>query len=215
MRGTPVDFPPDIRDSQNKNIDNATHDEMPYQTDIRNSRIKSNGQSHQPAVRSQASGSLRAPRIAESTRRAWQLRRTRRRNGLGGLCRARIAEARLVSTHDGWPLVLKSQLKEFVLYGAKYAFPAVLGALSRRLPTGYAVAPLNKVIVSSADPVPVWPHPNEPVRGMCLAPLYPSVLEAAMRDEKLYAKLSLFDALRAGQARERAAAKRLLKPYFK
>ena len=50
---------------------------------------------------------------------------------------------------------------------------------------------------------------------MCLAPLYPSVLEAAMRDEKLYAKLSLFDALRAGQAREREAAKRLLKPYFK
>ena len=80
---------------------------------------------------------------------------------------------------------------------------------------GCALAPLNKVIVSSADPVPVWPHPNEPVRGMCLAPLYPSVLEAAMRDEKLYAKLSLFDALRAGQAREREAAKRLLKPYFK
>lgn len=143
MRGTPVDFPPDIRDSQNKNIDNATHDEMPYQTDIRNSRIKSNGQSHQPAVRSQASGSLRAPRIAESTRRAWQLRRTRRRNGLGGLCRARIAEARLVSTHDGWPLVLKSQLKEFVLYGAKYAFPAVLGALSRR-----------SIRSSSAQPIP-------------------------------------------------------------
>ena len=47
------------------------------------------------------------------------------------------------------------------------------------------------------------------------ATLYPSVLEAAMRDEKLYAKLSLFDALRAGQAREREAAKRLLKPYFK
>ena len=64
-------------------------------------------------------------------------------------------------------------------------------------------------------PQPVWPHPNGPVRGMSLAPLYPSVPEAAMRDEKLYAMLSLFDALRAGQAREREAAKRLLEDYFK
>jgi len=112
----------------------------------------------------------------------------------------RAAKARLVSTHEGWPVVLKSQLKEFVLYGAKYAFPAVWGALSRGLPT---------------DPVPVWPHPNGPVRGMSLAPLYPSVPEAAMRDEKLYAMLALFDAIRAGQAREREAAKGLLEDYFK
>jgi hypothetical protein len=50
---------------------------------------------------------------------------------------------------------------------------------------------------------------------MSLAPLYPSVPEAAMRDEKLYAMLSLFDAIRAGQAREREAAKQLLEDYFK
>ena len=127
----------------------------------------------------------------------------------------RAAEARLVSTHEGWPVVLKSQLKEFVLYGAKYAFPPVWGALTRGLPTGYAAAPLNKIIVSSTDPVPVWPHPNGPVRGMSLAPLYPSVPEAAMRDEKLYAMLSLFDAIRSGQARERESAKGLLEEYFK
>ena len=127
----------------------------------------------------------------------------------------RAAEARLVSADRGWPVVLKSQLKEFLIYGAKYAFPPVWGALTRGLPTGYAAVPLNTVIVGSSDPVPVWPHPNGPTRGMSLAPLYPSAPEAAMRDEKLYAMLSLFDAIRAGQARERDAAKRLLEPYFK
>ena len=45
-------------------------------------------------------------------------------------------------------------------------------------------------------------------------PVYPSVPEAALRDERLYAMLSLFDALRAGQARERNAAQELLDKYF-
>ena len=126
----------------------------------------------------------------------------------------RAASSRLVSTHEGSPAVLKSQLKEFLLFGAMYAFPPVWGMQSRGLPTGYAAAPLNTLIASSNDPVPVWPHPNGPVRGMSLAPLYPSVPEAAMRNEKLYAMLSLFDALRGGQARERTAARRLLGEYF-
>lgn len=38
----------------------------------------------------------------------------------------------------------------------------------------------------------------------------PSVPEAALRDEKLYALLALFDALRSGQARERNLAQSML-----
>jgi hypothetical protein len=41
------------------------------------------------------------------------------------------------------------------------------------------------------------------------------VPEAALRDEYLYALLTLFDAIRAGQARERNAARDLLEGYFK
>jgi hypothetical protein len=52
------------------------------------------------------------------------------------------------------------------------------------------------------------------VRGLSLAPLYPSVPDAALRDERLYAVLSLFDAIRSGQARERDAAQKLLEPFF-
>jgi len=110
--------------------------------------------------------------------------------------------------------VLKTQLREFLLYGAKYAFPPVWGSLTRGVPTGYAAAPLNALIAPSADPVPVWPHPKGTARGVSLAPLYPSVPAAALKDAKLHAILALFDALRSGQARERNAAQKLLDEFF-
>jgi hypothetical protein len=126
----------------------------------------------------------------------------------------RAVSAGLAVIRDGQASVLKPQLKEFLLGGAKYAFPAVLGRVSRGMPTAYAAEPLNKSFAPSADPVPVWPHKSGKARGVSLAPLYPTVPEAAARDADLYAVLALFDAYRSGQARERAAAQKLLEKYF-
>lgn len=126
----------------------------------------------------------------------------------------RAAAAQLAMFQDRRPVVLKTQLREFLLYGAKYAFPPAWGSLTRGVPTAYAAEPLNAVIAPSADPVPVWPHPKGTVRGVSLAPLYPSVPAAALKDERLYALLALFDALRSGQARERNAALKLLDEFF-
>ncbi|MCK6383112.1 MAG: MarR family transcriptional regulator [Rhodocyclaceae bacterium] len=128
----------------------------------------------------------------------------------------RAVAARLLMFHDRRPvLLLKPQFKEFLLSGAKYAFPPVWGAMSRGVPTGYAAPPLSAIIARSSDPIPVWPSAKGTARGLSLAPLYPSVPEAALRDEKLYALLTLFDAVRSGQARERNAARDLLEAYFK
>lgn len=126
----------------------------------------------------------------------------------------RAAAAGLAMFQERRPQLLRPQLREFLLHGAKYSFPPVWGTLTRGVPTAYAAAPLNGVIAPSADPLPVWPHAKGTVRGLSLAPLYPSVPEAVLRDERLYALLSLFDALRAGQARERNAARELLEQYF-
>jgi hypothetical protein len=122
----------------------------------------------------------------------------------------RAAVSGLVAYRDRRPYVLRPQLREFVISGARYAFPAVHGRVQRGVPTGYAAAPLNTLIAPSADPPPVWPHIQGSVRGIALSPLYPTVPAAALRDEKLYALLALFDALRAGQAREREIAKQKL-----
>ena len=122
----------------------------------------------------------------------------------------RAAAAGLIAYRERRPLLLKPQLREFVLHGARFSFPAVHGRLTRGVPTAYAAAPLNAVITPSADPPPVWPHKRGETRGVALAPLYPTVPDAALRDEKLYALLALFDALRSGQARERNVAQKML-----
>lgn len=126
----------------------------------------------------------------------------------------RAAIARLAMFEERRPVVLKPQLREFVLHGAKYAFAPVWGTLTRGIPTAYGAAPLNTVIAPTSDPVPVWPHPQGTVRGLSLTPLYPSVPDAVLKDERLYAILALFDAIRSGQARERDAAQKLLDVFF-
>jgi len=127
----------------------------------------------------------------------------------------RAVAARLLIFQERRPVVLKTQLLEFLLHGAKYAFPPAWGSLTRGVPTGYAAPPLNSVIAPSSDPVPVWSCALGSARGLSLTPLYPTVPEAALRNERLYALLSLFDAIRAGQARERNEAARLLEEYLK
>jgi hypothetical protein len=127
----------------------------------------------------------------------------------------RAVAARRLVFQERRPVVLKTQLLEFLLHGAKYAFPPVWGSLTRWAPTGYAAAPLNSVITPSSDPALVWASALGSARGLSLTPLYPTVPEAALRNARLYALLSLFDAIRAGQARERNEAARLLENALK
>lgn len=123
----------------------------------------------------------------------------------------RAVAARLMSganTASGRPV--REALLEFLVHGVKYAFPPERGALIRGVPTGYAAPPLNKLIVGSSDPPPVWPYAEGSVRGLAFAPLYPSVPAAALKDARLYELLALVDAIRDGRARERnLAAKEL------
>lgn len=98
------------------------------------------------------------------------------------------------------------KLEEFLVHGVKYAFASVLGQITRGLPTAYAAPPLNKKIVASNDPPPVWPDPEGTVRGMAFSPLYPPAPVAARRDAKQYEFLALVDAIRGRRARERDLA---------
>jgi len=102
--------------------------------------------------------------------------------------------------------VVKEALRLFVQHGARYAFPATQGALSRGIPTGFAAAPLKDKIIQNNEPIPVWPYKNGTIRGTALYPLYPTVPMAAERNPALYELLVLFDAIRGGSARERAIA---------
>lgn len=100
----------------------------------------------------------------------------------------------------------RTNIREFLIHGLKYSFPAYRGALTRGIPTGYAAPPLNQVLSQSSEPPPVWPYAQGSVRGVELSPLYKTAPKAAQEDPKLYELLTLIDAIREGRAREREIA---------
>jgi len=121
----------------------------------------------------------------------------------------RVELARLLHFEAKRPTIITPAFKEFLFHGARYAFPVTRGTMVGGLPTAYAAAPLNVLIAPSTDPPPVWPHAEGSVRGIALVPLYPTAPAAALRDPALYENLALFDALRCGNTREQALAKKL------
>jgi hypothetical protein len=109
-------------------------------------------------------------------------------------------------THlDSAAVVNRHNLAEFALHGAKYAFAAERLPVGPGVPTSHAAPAFAGVFAEGHEPL-VWPDAHGPVRGEGLLPLHPCVPGAALRDAALYELLALFDALRAGRARERGMA---------
>lgn len=116
----------------------------------------------------------------------------------------RLQEARLLEP-DSRRVRLEA-LRNFLVHGVPYAFPARPGPVTRGLPTSWAAPAFAGKIDSSGQAPPVWPDPDGSAQGSAIKPLYPSVPGAARRLPELYDLLALVDALRAGRARERAMA---------
>ena len=96
-------------------------------------------------------------------------------------------------------------LKDFLVYGIRYVFPAVTGRVMRGVPTAVSASPIKDQIAQGKD-VFVWPYKKGTVRGQAIAPLYATVPEAVANDEELYKLLVIVDTLRMGRAREREIA---------
>lgn len=120
----------------------------------------------------------------------------------------RLQEARLL--HDDGRTVDRLKAEEVLLHAVKYMFPPRQGGLSRGVPTAWAAAPLNELLVVGEEPPPVWPDPTGKARGIALEPIHRNAPKLARRDPILVESLALLDALRIGSARERdLAAKEL------
>jgi DNA-binding Lrp family transcriptional regulator len=119
----------------------------------------------------------------------------------------RLDVARLV--RSGTRTVAARALLDFLTHGVPHAFAAVLGPVTRGVATAHAGPPLARLF-GSTDPV-VWPSALGSARGASLAPLYPAAVGLPGRNGELYELLTLVDALRVGQARERKAAVDLLR----
>ncbi|MGE4288588.1 MAG: hypothetical protein AB7E36_07865 [Salinivirgaceae bacterium] len=119
---------------------------------------------------------------------------------------ARMKYAGLLDTKG--KKVMRLAFMEFLQYGVRYAFPQRPGAMVRGVPTSHSAAPLQNQIQSS-EPY-VWKFGKGTVRGQSIVPLYPSAVEAALKDVALHELLALVDALRVGRVRERELALKYL-----
>ncbi|NEH33270.1 hypothetical protein [Rhizobium ruizarguesonis] len=100
----------------------------------------------------------------------------------------------------------RRNLFDFIAKGLKFVFPAKLGPLQRGLPTAFAAPMLNGLLVSGGTYDYVWPHARGQQMGQSVEPLFRSVPEAALKDERLYEYLALVDAIRLGNQREAGLA---------
>jgi hypothetical protein len=119
----------------------------------------------------------------------------------------RLAAARLVEPDSR--SVNKRALMEFLVQGVPYAFPAQLGPATAGVPTAHA-GPLTGGAVRDAAMI-VWPVPSGPERGASLAPLCPGAPTFVEENPVLYRWLTLVDALRVMDPRERGAVERVLR----
>jgi hypothetical protein len=99
-------------------------------------------------------------------------------------------------------------LSQFLIHGAPFAFPPVLGQAIVGIPTAHA-SPAFEAVATTTDPI-VWPAADGAVRGRSLVPLFPGAPELPRKNVRLYELLTLVDALRTGTARVRTLAADLL-----
>jgi hypothetical protein len=122
-----------------------------------------------------------------------------------------LQRAEAANLYDGRRREVRAaSLIEFLSHGVQYVFPASWSGEARGLPTAWGAPPLSELLTSSANP-PVWPYAKGKARGIALKPLHPSAPDAAREDKKVWELLALVDAIRIGNARERALAVRELK----
>ncbi len=92
-------------------------------------------------------------------------------------------------------------LKEFLIYGLKYVFPAEPGSIVRGVPTAHSAKPISKYI-SGGNENYVWPDSKGKIRGFAIEPLYRTIPGIVANDPSLYELLVIADTMRIGRARE-------------
>jgi hypothetical protein len=99
-------------------------------------------------------------------------------------------------------------LHQFLVHGAPFAFPAVIGAEIVGVPTAHSAPPFQGIVGS--DTGFVWAHADGTLRGQSIIPLFPGAPLLAVDNPALYELLALIDALRVGGARVRTIAADML-----
>jgi hypothetical protein len=115
------------------------------------------------------------------------------------------------------PLPNLAHLERLIVHGLPYLMPVPRGPkkICMGMPTADGVSPLDDEFYRPTDYLPpVWPLRGGKVKGWGLPPIHRSCPLASKQDAHLYVLLTLVDGLRAGKARVRQAAQRILLEKF-
>lgn len=112
--------------------------------------------------------------------------------------------------HNQLPTANSKALLDFIVSGLRYVFPAKPGAMERGLVTGFNAPGLQGLLSAVGEYHYVWPDANGSDKGQAVSPLYKTAPYAARQDSKLYQSMALVDAVRLGNPREVAIAKKAL-----
>ena len=126
-----------------------------------------------------------------------------------------LRAAGLVLERGGEAVVARKRLFDFLVHGVPRTFYAVKSGITRGMATGldssHQISGATNAGITVADATRmVWPVPNGKASGEGLEPIYATVPKAAAADAKLYELLSLVDAVRAGNSKERRVGTGLL-----
>ncbi len=97
--------------------------------------------------------------------------------------------------------VNKLSLREFLISGLKYVFPAEIGAPVRGIATAHSASPIKEQISEGKDNY-VWSYSRGTRRGNSILPLYKTVPKVVENQKELYEYLVIADTLRIGRVRE-------------
>jgi len=115
----------------------------------------------------------------------------------GALERSRIAGLLNQSKRK----VNKLALREFLISGLKYVFPAQIGPAVRGIATSHSASPIKEHI-SEGKEIYVWSYSRGTRRGSSVLPLYKTVPKIVGSQPDLYEYLVIIDTLRIGRVRE-------------
>jgi len=92
-------------------------------------------------------------------------------------------------------------LREFLIHGLKYVFPAQIGATVRGIATAHSASPVKEQITEGKD-IYVWAYSRGTRRGNSIVPLYKTIPKIVGSQHELYEYLVITDTLRIGRVRE-------------
>ena len=108
----------------------------------------------------------------------------------------------------GMPRAVKQAMREFLVYGVPYIWPAKRGGTSRGTVTATSHPEVARAMrVPEPDLPLVWANPDGDVRGETVPPLYAKAVAVARFDPALHEWLALIDVLRLKSGREAALAR--------